>query len=316
MTRGCAAIADRGAAPISAPMDKIEETFAGQVLGFTIPSRNARGRLVRLDSVLDEILSAHAYPPAITHLLAEALVVGALIGGLLDKDSGQVTMQAQTEGGVVKLLVCDYRDGALRGYVDFDAERLAALGANPSLYALFGKGYLAITFDMADDKGRYQGVVPLEGESLSDACEAYFSQSEQVPTLIRVAVRSGGAGAVAAGLLVQHLPDGEEGRERLHARLDHPEWEHVAVMAGSIRHDELLDPAISLEGLVWRLFHEEAEVRVNRGAAISRGCRCSEAHYREILARFPEDERAAMRDDDGKIRVDCAFCSRIFPIVA
>lgn len=295
-------------------MENTEETFAGQVLGFTIPSRDARGRLVRLDHVLDEILAAHSYPPAITHLLAEALVVAALIGGLLDKESGQVTMQAQTEGGVVRLLVCDYRAGDLRGYVDFDAERLAELGANPPLSALFGKGYLAITFDMADGKGRYQGVVPLEGESLSDACEAYFTQSEQVPTLIRVAVRSGTAGTTAAGLLVQHMPDGEEGRERLHARLDHPEWEHIAVMAGSIRHDELLDPSLSLEGIVWRLFHEESEVRVNPGAQVNRGCRCSEDHYRQILARFPEDERESMRGDDGKIHVDCAFCSRVFPI--
>ncbi|QSB44928.1 Hsp33 family molecular chaperone HslO [Tsuneonella flava] len=295
-------------------MENTEETFAGQVLGFTIPSRNARGRLVRLDRVLDEILAAHSYPPAITHLLAEALVIASLIGGLLDKESGQVTMQAQTEGGVVRLLVCDYREGELRGYVDFDAERLAELGANPPLSALFGKGYLAITFDMTDGDGRYQGVVPLEGESLSDACEAYFTQSEQVPTLIRVAVRSGNAGTTAAGILVQHMPDGEEGRERLHARLDHPEWEHVAVMAGSIRHDELLDPALSLEGIVWRLFHEESEVRVNPGAHINRGCRCSEDHYRQILSRFPEDEREAMRGEDGKIHVDCAFCSRLFPI--
>ncbi|WP_095012185.1 Hsp33 family molecular chaperone HslO [Tsuneonella mangrovi] len=297
-------------------MDITDETYSGRVLGFTIPSRNARGRVVRLDCVLQEILAAHDYPPAITHLLAEALVVAALVGGLLDKGSGQVTMQAQTEGGIVRLLVCDYRDGDLRGYVDFDAERLASLGANPSLYALFGKGYLAITFDMDGDKGRYQGIVPLEGESLAEACQTYFSQSEQVPTLIRVAVRSSGGETTAAGLLVQHLPDGEEGRERLHVRHDHPEWEHVAVMAGSIRHDELLDPALSMEALAWRLFHEEDEVRVKPGAEISRGCRCSVEHYEEVLARFPEEERAEMRNDDGMIVVDCAFCSRAFPIAA
>ena len=300
-------------------MTDAPETYAGQVLGFSIPARHARGRAVRLDSVLDQILSAHAYPPAITHLLAEALVLSALIGGLLknaaDADAGgQMTMQAQTEGGVVKLLVCDWRGGELRGYVDFDRERLAALGANPSLYALFGKGYLAITFDLPAGEGRYQGIVPLEGESLAAACETYFSQSEQVPTLIRVAVRAGGEGAVAAGLLVQHLADGEEGRERLHARLDHPEWEHVAVLAGSVRHDELLAPELSLEAIIWRLFHEEAEVRVQPGAAVSRGCRCSAEHYAKVVARFPEDERAAMRNDDGVIVVDCAFCSREFPI--
>jgi len=295
-------------------MTDAPETYADRLLGFSIPSRHARGRAVRLDSVLDEILSAHAYPPAITHLLAEALVLAALIGGLLKEDSAQLTLQAQTEGGVVRLLVCDWQGGNLRGYVDFDADRLAALGANPSLYALFGKGYLAMTFDLPEGKGRYQGIVPLEGESLAQACESYFSQSEQLPTLVRTAVRSNGSHTVAGGIVVQHLADGEEGRERLHVRLDHPEWEHVATLAGSTRHDELLDSELSLEALVWRLFHEEDQVRVERGAQLARGCRCSDDHYRAVISRFPEEERDEMRNDDGVIVVDCAFCSRSFPI--
>lgn len=297
------------------PTTSQPETFSGQLLAFSIPSRHARGRAVRLDGVLDEILGAHAYPPAITHLLAEALVLAALLGGLLKNDTGQLTMQAQTEGGVVRLLVCDWRAGELRGYVDFDRERLAALGANPSLFALFGKGYLAVTFDLPESEGgRYQGIVPLEGESLSQACEAYFGQSEQVPTNIRIATRSRPGGAVAAGMLVQHLAESEEGRERLHVRMNHPEWEHVAVMAGSVRHDELLDPSLSLEGVVWRLFHEEDEVRVHQGARVVRGCRCSAEHYVQVLSGFPAEERAAMRNEAGMIVVDCAFCSREFPI--
>jgi molecular chaperone Hsp33 len=295
-------------------MTQRPEILADQLLGFSIPSRHARGRAVRLDSALNEILSAHDYPPAITHLLAEALVLAALIGGLLKNEAGQLTMQAQTEGGVVRLLVCDWQGGKLRGYVDFDADRLAALGANPSLYALFGKGYLGMTFDLAEVGKRYQGIVPLEGESLAEACENYFTQSEQLPTLIRTAVRSGPAGTVAGGIVVQHLAEGEEGRERLHVRMDHPEWEHVAVLAGSTRYDELVDAELSLEQLVWRLFHEEEEVRVQPGAEVSRGCRCSEEHYRAVIGRFPADERDAMRNDDGVILVDCAFCSRTFPI--
>lgn len=292
------------------------ETYSGRVLGFTIPSRHARGRLVRLDTVLDEILSSHEYPAPITHLLAEALVLAALVGSLLKDERSQVTMQAQTEAGPVSLLVCDYQGGQLRGYVEFDDARLAELGANPPLFALFGKGYLALTFDLADKGGRYQGIVPLEGDSLSQACESYFAQSEQVPTLIRVAVTSGAEGARAAGLLVQHLADGEEGRERLHVRMDHPEWEHVATMAGSIRHDELLDPALSMEAMTWRLFHEEDEVRVMAGSKIVRGCRCTPEHYEKVLARFPEEERQDMRNEEGVILVDCAFCSKQFPIRA
>jgi molecular chaperone Hsp33 len=301
-------------AAMTAEPDTQPETYAGRLLAFTIPTRQARGRLVRLDTTLDSILAAHDYPAPITHMLAEALVLATLMGGLLKDDASQVTMQAQTEAGAVSLLVCDYKGGELRGYVQFDEARLAELGANPSLFALFGKGYLAITFDLARGKGRYQGIVPLEGDSLSEACERYFFQSEQVPTLIRCAVRSDGAGAHAAGLLVQHLPEGEEGRERLHAKLDHPEWEHVAILAGSLRHEELLDPALSLEALAWRLFHEEDEVRVQPGAVISKGCRCSVDHYRDVLERFPEAERAEMRDESGIVNVDCAFCSKQFAI--
>ncbi|AKM08135.1 Hsp33 family molecular chaperone HslO [Pelagerythrobacter marensis] len=292
------------------------ETFADRLLGFAIPGRDARGKAVRLDRTIDEILAAHDYPPAITHLLAEALVLATLAGGLLKDASGQLTMQAQTEEGVVRLLVCDYRDGALRGYVDFDGARLDGLGANPSLPALFGKGYLAITFDMNDGQGRYQGVVPLEGESLAEAVESYFAQSEQVPTLIRVAAHAGPEGCIAGGILVQHLADGEEGRERLHVRPDHPEWEHVAVLAGSTRHEELTDPGLSMEALVWRLFHEESTVRIQPGPDIVRGCRCSVEHYEQVIARFPEQDRAEMRDEAGKILVDCAFCSKVFEIEA
>jgi len=291
------------------------EIFANRLLGFTIPSRDARGRLVRLDDPLNEILSAHDYPAPITHLLAEALVLTALLGGLVKGADSQLTMQAQTESGAVRLLVCDYRSGHLRGYVDFEDEALGALGANPSLAALFGKGYLAITFDLEGKGGRYQGIVPLEGDSLARACEAYFAQSEQVPTLISVAVRSGPEGCRAAGMLVQHLPDGEEGRERLHARLDHPEWQHISVMAGSVRHEELLDADLSLDAIVWRLFHEEDRVLIQPGARVDKGCRCTEAHYRSILSGFPDDDLDAMRDENGVIPVDCAFCSKVFPIV-
>ncbi|MBI1402934.1 MAG: Hsp33 family molecular chaperone HslO [Porphyrobacter sp.] len=294
-------------------MQDVIETYSDKLLGFTLPGRNARGRAVRLDDVLEEVLSAHDYPAPITHLLGEALVLAALMGGLLKGEQAQMTMQAQTNGGIVSLLVCDYRAGALRGYCDFDAERLASLGANPTLSALFGEGYLAITFE-TEGRQRYQGIVPLEGSSLAEACEVYFSQSEQIPTLIRVASRAGAGGRVAGGLLVQHLADGEEGRERLHVRMDHPDWEHVAILAGTISHEELLDPALSLEAIAWRLFHEEDEVRVQRGAALTRGCRCSAEHYATIIARFPPEDQAAMRNEDGIVVVDCAFCSRQFEL--
>lgn len=285
-----------------------------KVLHFTLPDRDARGRAVRLGPVLDTILSAHSYPAPIRQILAEALVVTALLGSLLKDDDGQLTLQAQTQDGVVDLLVCDYRNGELRGYVRHDRARLDELGPAPTLFALFGEGYLAITFDLVATGQRYQGVVPLEGGSLAEACQSYFFQSEQVPTLIRVGVSHSSRGCVAGGLLVQHLPDGEEGRERLHAQLDHPEWEHVSALAGSITADELVDPDLDLESVLWRLFHEEREIRAEPGIALKRGCRCTVEHYRDVLARFAEVDRDGMKNDDGLIVVDCAFCSQEFEI--
>ncbi|TCD06995.1 Hsp33 family molecular chaperone HslO [Erythrobacteraceae bacterium CFH 75059] len=292
-----------------------------QILGFTVPERDARGRILRLEALLDAILSSHAYPPPIAHALAEALVITALIGSLIKGDGSQVTLQARGAGGALRLLVCDYRDGELRGYVDHDPVRVPDLGTSPTLEALFGEGYLALTFDVAlptraadgrPESRRYQGVVPLEGASLAEAVESYFWRSEQVPTLLRVAVAGSRGGYRAAGMLLQHLPEGEEGRERLHVQPDHPSWEHVAALGGTVRHDELLDPALPADDLVWRLFHEEREVRVFGLARLVQGCRCTEAHYRKILGTFPESERAAMRGDDGMIGVDCHFCSKQF----
>lgn len=285
-----------------------------QLLSFTLPDRNVRGRIVRLGPTLNRILAAHDYPPGIKLLLAEALLLTALMGGLLKRVGSQLTLQAQTEDGIVSLLVCDYRDGELRGYVKFDEQRFARLDDDPSLAALFGGGYLAITFDLPATAERYQGIVPLEGNSLSEAVESYFAQSEQVPTLIRTAVMVRTNQSVAGGMLVQHLADAEEGRERLHARLDHPDWDHVAIMAGSVDARELIDEALPLQEIVWRLFHEEREVRVQPSTSLSRGCRCSVVHFEEVLARFSKEDRRDMRDENGVILVDCAFCSREFPI--
>ncbi len=298
-------------------MDAKTEIYADTLLSFTLPNRNARGRVVRLEKVVDDVLSAHDYPAPITHLVAEALVLCALMGGLLKGQDAQMTMQAQTQDGVVRLLVCDFRGGSMRGYADFDDEALAGLGANPSLPALFGRGYLTITFETDSGTGvteRYQGIVPLEGDTLAQACEKYFTQSEQVPTLIRVASRAGNGSRVAAGFLVQHLADGEEGRERLHVRMDHPDWEHVATLSSTVSHEELLDPGLSMEGIVWRLFHEEDEIRIQSSASLARGCRCTADYYESVLARFPPGEQEAMRNEAGVIEVDCAFCSRTFPL--
>ena len=283
-------------------------------LGVAIPSRAARGRIARLGSVVDSILAAHAYPPVIERLLAEALTLTALLGALLKETQGQLTLQAQTEGGAIDLMVCDYLGGELRGYVRHDKDKVAELPPEPTLEQLFGKGYLAITFDQPVANERYQGIVPLEGKNLGDAAQSYFAQSEQIPSLVRLAAEKKDGHWVAGGLLLQHLPEGEEGRERLHTRLDHPDWPHIAIMGGSVKAEELTDPELPLDDLIWRLFHEEEEVRTLDAVALSRGCRCDPAYVRSVIARFPADERDAMVGENGLITVDCAFCSSSFAI--
>ena len=297
-------------------MDDPKLADTDRALGFAIPGRYARGRLVRLGPTLDRVLAAHAYSPAIERLLAEALTLVALIGSALKERDAQLTMQTRTDTGVVRLLVCDYRGGEVRGYVEFDADKLADAPAEPTLFALFGQTYLAITFDLAASGERYQGIVPLDGTTLAEAAESYFVQSEQIPSLVRVGIARGADGAtVAGGLFLQHLPEGEDGRERLHTRLDHPEWAHVAALGTTIEAGELADTGLPLEHLLWRLFNED-EVRLLGDTPIVRGCRCDGDYIRGVLAKFPADERAAMADADGLIKVDCAFCAQVFSVPA
>jgi molecular chaperone Hsp33 len=295
------------------------ETGFDRTLIFTLPHEDARGRVVRLGPVLDTVLSAHAYPPVAERLLAEALVLTALLGSTLKGSDSQLTIQAQTDNGAISLLVCDYLAGQVRGHLSFDAERLAAAGPEPTLFGLFGKGFLALTFDQGAGSERYQGVVPLEGATLAEAAERYFRQSEQLPSVVRIAIRhDADQGCIAGGVFVQRLAAGELGGDRLEVRADERDeeavWQHVATLAETITPAELTDPALSLEALVWRLYHDESEVRVAYGPVLSRGCRCDPDYLASVLARFPAEDRADMANEDGVILVDCAFCSKQFAI--
>lgn len=290
--------------------------IADRSLGFTVAARNVRGRVVRLDAALNAVLAAHAYPDPVARLLGEALTLTALLGGTLQEGSAQLTLQAQSSGGAVDLLVCDYRGGQVRGYVRFDRD--AVIPAGMSLPGLFGTGHLAITLEPTDGTERYQGIVPLEGQSLSDAITGYFEGSEQLPTLVRVGIGgSAEAGWIAGGILIQHLARSELGGERLSVAIEegraHPDWEHIVALASTVSDAELTDVGLSAETLLWRLFHEE-EVRVHEGVTPARGCRCSPAHIAMVLGKFPAAERDDMRGPDGKIRVDCEFCARTWVI--
>lgn len=293
------------------------------VLPFRTERSAARGRVVRLGTVVDSILSAHDYPDSVSKLLGEAVALTAMFGASL-KFEGNFILQTETDGPV-DLLVVDYRaPGALRGYARFDGDRVASLQNEgevaPSV--LLGNGHMAMTIDQGPELDRYQGVVPLEGVDLSAAADTYFRQSEQLPTFVRVAVarhyRAGGEADGgwtwrAGGLMVQHVTR-EGGLDELEADAetlvgeDDEDWNRVRILAGTVEDHELLDPTLAPERLLYRLFHEET-VRAYRASRLEVYCKCSRERIENLLAQFAADDLSDMVED-GRIIVTCEFCNR------
>jgi len=280
---------------------------------FHVESLDARGRLARLGPVLDEVLSAHSYPAPVTRLLAEALTLTALIGVTLATDEGaQVTLQVRSDGPA-SLLVCDYMaPGAIRGYCGFDPARIAGLSGDADLPSLAGSGYLALTIDTSGEAKRYQGIVDLDSPTLQDVAQRYFENSEQLGTWLRMDVRHDAVDDrwLAGGVLLQHLPRGEEGGPRLFAK-EHPDekWRHAVTLLQTLTAEELTDPSVGFDVLLWRLFHQE-RVLVHEPFPLSKGCRCSIERIQAVLRQFSFEDLMEMREPDGSFRVNCAFCSR------
>jgi molecular chaperone Hsp33 len=282
------------------------------ILPFQAEHAEVVGRLVKLGPVVDTILSRHAYPEPVSQLLGEAVALTALLGAAL-KFEGKFILQASTDGAV-DLLVADYQvPGALRGYARFSAERLAAL---PAGGRLLGSGHLAMTIDRGPDTERYQGVVPLEGESLAQAADTYFRQSEQLPTFIKLAVarhyRAGHGERPltwrAGGLLVQKLTRQGGRRAARDAAFTQEDWTRAKALAETVEDHELLDPTLPPDRLLYRLFHEE-QVRAYRAVPLKGYCSCSEARVDELLRRFSAEDLAEMVVD-GEVSVTCEFCNR------
>ncbi len=297
------------------------------VTPYTVEGLSTRGRVARLGPALDAILKRHDYPPAVNRLVAEAATLAVLLGSSL-KEQGRFQLQTQSDGPVGMVLVDFDAPSNLRALARFEEKaveaRLAA-GAD-----LLGKGYLAFTIEPDGLSSRYQGVVELDGRGLQSAAAGYFERSEQIPTLARIAVgqilTAEGPSWRAGGLIAQFLPESEERRRRAdldpgdapegHARAASPEddaWIEAKALAATAEDHELLDPTLSSERLLYRLFHERG-VRVFEPAPLADACRCSAERIDTMLQSFSTAERQAMVGDDGMIGVTCEFCSvkRIF----
>jgi molecular chaperone Hsp33 len=282
---------------------------------FQIEKQPVRGRLVRLGAAIDEILTRHDYPPAVANLLGETCALAALVGASL-KFEGRLIVQAQGDGPV-SYVVADYdTEGALRGYCRYDPERLAEAAAGAGLKPLgarnlLGEGVFIMTIDQGPDTERYQGVTPIEGETLALCAERYFAQSEQTPTRVRLAVGQADAGAGptwrAGGVLLQNIAEDEARGATAEA------WREAQFLFETVGEDELIDPSLSPETLLYRLFHEQG-VRLFPARPLRAFCRCSEERILSVLKSFGQAERADMVEPDGRIHVTCEYCSRIYKV--
>jgi molecular chaperone Hsp33 len=283
------------------------------VAPFQIEAQPVRGRIVRLGAAVDEVLTRHDYPEAVANLLGEACALAALVGASL-KFEGRLIVQAQGDGPVA-YVVADYdTGGALRGYCRFDAERVKEVSggfARPGAGALLGQGVFIMTVDQGPDMDRYQGVTTIEGETLALCAETYFAQSEQTPTRVRLAVGQAdlghGAHWRAGGLLIQNIAEDQARGSTEEA------WTRAQAFFETVGEDELIDPSLASETLLWRLFHEDG-VRMFPAKALTGFCRCSEEKIVGMLRSFPPEERAEMVEPDGQIHVTCEYCSRVYAL--
>ena len=298
------------------------------VLPFEVAALDLRGRLTRLGPALDAVLTKHDYPAPVGKLLGEAIVLATLLGTALKFD-GRFILQTQTDGPVSFLIVDFQAPNRLRAYARYDASRLSA---GQSSADLLGRGHLAMTIDQGQDMSRYQGLVALDGGDLEAAAHEYFLRSEQIPTRVRLAVgeewRSGdgdkpkhrwrarwnavAVSAQSAGARARADLDPGDAPEGIVADdvPDDDAWIEGQSLFGTVEDIELLDPDLSGERLLFRLFHERG-VRVFRRAPLEAKCSCSRDAVAGMLASFEPDDRAGMVKD-GKVVVTCEFCSSVY----
>lgn len=283
------------------------------VAAFQIEGWPLRGRIVRLGGAIDEVLSRHDYPEAVANLLGEACALAALVGSSLKFD-GKLIVQAQGDGPV-SLVVADYdTTGGLRGYCSFDPDRVAEVSqgfARPGARTLLGGGVFIMTIDQGSDMDRYQGIVAIEGETLALCAEQYFAQSEQTPTRVRLAVGQVDTGEGrtwrAGGILIQNIAADEARGSTADA------WERAQALFVTTGEDELIDPTLPGETLLWRLFNEDG-VRIFEAKPLRAFCRCSTERVATVIQTFSDEEKAEMIEPDGKIHVKCEYCSRTYAL--
>ena len=294
-------------------METYQHAPAGDfVLPFDVIGAGVRGRFVRLDATSARALGVHALPEPVARVAGEVLALATLLGSALKLD-GRLTAQTKSDGPL-DMIAADYygatadRPKGVRGFARLDPA--AELGDKPSFADLTGAGSLAITVEPMRGGQSYQGIVALSAKGIAATAETYFEQSEQLPTLIRLAaapVYTPGSKAPAwraGGLMLQATPGVPRPAD---------DWERLTVLAATVEDIELLDTALSAESLLWRLFNQE-EVRVQPAEHIAFRCDCDGERIAAVLKSYSEAERAGLADPDGIIRAKCEFCGAVHEI--
>ncbi|KZK85296.1 33 kDa chaperonin [Pseudovibrio sp. Ad13] len=316
-----------------------QPTAAGvdAVVPFAVEALDVRGRVINMGPVLNSMLARHKYPAPVNKLLSEAIVLTAMLGSTL-KFEGRLTLQAQTDGAVSTLVVDFNAPDGLRAMAQFSEEKAAEIAANDGFKPdhLLGKGHLAFTIDQGVHTSRYQGIVVLNGTTLEEAAHEYFQKSEQIPTFVRLGVaevltkaEEGGADHswAAGGIMVQFLPqsldrlkqadihpgDAPEGHEA-HEIDEDDAWVEARSLVETVKDDELIDPSLTVEGLLYRLFHERG-ASVFSPQVMADKCTCSEEKITAMMQNFSEADKTEMKAE-GTVHIKCDFCSKDYELDA
>ncbi len=321
------------------PPISLRKSGDDMVLPFHVEKTGVRGRILRVGSVIDEILGQHDYPEPVSVALGEALVIAALLGSALKFD-GSLTLQTHSDGPVSMIVASFAAPGKIRGYAMLDRERWEAMekaGQTMTPADVVGSGHFALTIDPGAGMHRYQGIVEMSGQGMGGCAHDYFVQSEQIATRLKLAVgrryapgaRAEGPVWRAGGILIQHLAaeggltDEDEREARIAAREEEhgpaltaagerveDAWTRVAVLLDTTEDHELLDPLLKPERLLMRLFHEDG-VRVFDPLPLSLDCRCTFERLQDVLLQYAGDDLSDLIED-GKITMRCEFCNKDF----
>lgn len=290
------------------------------VLPFQLDNADIRGRVARLDGVLDNVLAQHNYPTVIEALIAEATLLTALIGQMVDQH-WKLSLQIRGNGPA-RLIATDYygptKDGEpakIRAYASFDKDRL---DHNAAPFSQIGKGYFAVLIDQGDGKTPYSGITPINGGSLSACAETYFAQSEQLPTRFSLSFGQAENKWRGGGVMLQHMPkaspllesDGEGALTSVADLLneeDQENWNRANMLLDTVESIELVGPKVQPTELLVRLFHEE-NPRIFDAQTVQFGCTCSQERVRYSLSMYSAKDIGTMTTDEGTVTADCQFC--------